>query len=132
MRGVAGMNPAEVNLFKTRQGDQRNRRRYRNEMCAAPDLERGQDTVHLSSDARSPHHNEPVLPVLVGHEIDVAGEAWQRDEPALGERRVLALGLPERQAGPASVPENLGAIGVARYGAGAFWSVEELYGRLAF
>jgi hypothetical protein len=86
MRAVGGMNPTEVNLFKTRQGDQRNRRRHGNEMCAAPNLQRGQDTVHLSSNARPPHHNEPVLPVLVGYEIDVAG-----DTPLFGNSR---WGLP--------------------------------------
>ena len=65
---------------------------------AAPDLQRGEDAVHLAADGRARHDDQPVLAVPVGDEIDVAGLVGHRDQAVLGEVGVEALGLAEDEA----------------------------------
>ena len=62
-------------------------------MRAAPGLQRGQYAVHLAVDGRTRHDDQPVLPLNVCDQIDVAGLMRHRHQALLGERGIEALGL---------------------------------------
>src|SRR5262249_23712787 len=92
---VSGADLAELDVLELLQRYEGDRRGDRRELRAVSGLQRRQYAVHLTVDRRPRHDDQPVLPLNVCDEVDVAGLVRHGHQTLLGECRVDALGFAE-------------------------------------